>query len=180
MSQIRCKTDALASKCCKYQTDEKNTVNIGGNLARFASKIVQIPCKMQGYSLHMLQVEGKQESEKKSPNCPEKNSPNNFPPIQKLSAIQKLAFRNYDSETNSTDSETITIQKLSRFRNYHDSETMTIQKLSRFRNYHDSETMTIQKLSRFRNYHDSETITIQKLSRFRNYHDSETITIQKL
>ena len=54
---------------------------------------------------------------------------------------------------------------------------LTIQKLSRFRNY-DSETIAIQQLSRFRNYHDSETITIQRLSRFRNY-DSETITIQK-
>ena len=97
-------------------------------------------------------------------------------PIQKLTAIQKLRFRNYDSETISTDSETIAIQKLTRFRNY-DSETIAIQKLSRFRNYRDSETTAIQKLSRFRNY-ASETNAIQKL-RFRNYHDSET-TIQKL
>ena len=108
-------------------------------------------------------------------------------PIQKLTAIQKLRFRNYDSETISTDSETIAIQKLTRFRNY-DSETIAIQKLSRFRNYGDSETIAIQKLSRFRNY-ASET-TIQKLKRFRNdasetlrfrnYPDSETIAIQKL
>ena len=60
-------------------------------------------------------------------------------PIQKLTAIQKLRFRNYDSETISTDSETIAIQKLTRFRN-HDSETI-------FRNYRDSETTAIQKLS---------------------------------
>ena len=80
MSQVRCKTDALASKCCKYQTDEKNTVKIWGNLAKFASKIVQIPCKMQGYSLQMLQVEGKQESENKNPKLSRKKSPNNFPP----------------------------------------------------------------------------------------------------
>ena len=64
-------------------------------------------------------------------------------PIQKLSAIQKLRFRNYDWETFPPDSETIPIQKLSRFRNYRDSET-TIQKLPRFRNYHDSETIAIQ------------------------------------
>ena len=56
----------------------------------------------------------------------------------------------------STDSETVTIQKLGRFRNYRDSATIATQKLSRFRNY-----ITIQ------NYHDSET-TIQKLSRFKN------------
>ena len=79
-------------------------------------------------------------------------------PIQKLSAIQKLRFRNYDSETFVPDSETITIQKLLRFRNY-DSETTAIQKLSRFRNYRDSETTAIQKLSRFRNC-DSETIAL--------------------
>ena len=97
-------------------------------------------------------------------------------PIQKLTAIQKLRFRNYDSETICTDSETMAIQKLSRFRNY-DSETIAIQKLSRFRNYRDSETIAIQKLPWFRNY-DSETITIQKL-RFRNFSDSET-TLQKL
>ena len=76
-------------------------------------------------------------------------------PIQKLTAIQKLRFRNYDSETISTDSETIAIQKLTRFRNYRDSETIALQKLWRFRNYRDSETIAIQKL-RFRNY-DSET-----------------------
>ena len=92
-----------------------------------------------------------------------------FPPIPNLSR-----FRNYESET-------IAIQKLSRFRNHHDSETIAIQKVSRFRNY-DSETTTIQKL-RFRNY-DSETIAIQKL-RFRNdrvseMHASETIAIQKV
>ena len=116
-------------------------------------------------------------------------------PIQKLSGIQKLRFRNWNSETISADSET-TIQKLfskdsetifDRFRNY----------FARFRNYFrpiqklfstDSET-TIQKLfskdsetifDRFRNYFrriqklyistDSETI----FDRFRNY-DSETI-----
>jgi len=110
-----------------------------------------------------------------------------FPPIPNLSR-----FRNYDSET-------IAIQKLSRFRNHHDSETIAIQKVSRFRNY-DSETTTIQKL-RFRNYdsetiaiqklrfrndrvsemHDSETnIAIQKVSRFRNDHDSEAIALQKV
>ena len=77
-------------------------------------------------------------------------------PIQKLTAIQKLRFRNYDSETISTDSETIAIQKLTRFRNY-DSETIAIQRLSRFRNYRDSKTIAIQQLSRFSNY-DSETI----------------------
>ena len=54
-------------------------------------------------------------------------------PIQKSSAIQKLEFGKYDSETISTDSETIRAQRLLRFRNY-DSETMAIQKLSRFRN----------------------------------------------
>ena len=73
-------------------------------------------------------------------------------PIQKLSAIQKLRFRNYDSETISTDSETIAIQKLTRFRNY-DSETIAIQRLSRFRNYRDSKTIAIQQL-RFRNYRE--------------------------
>ena len=108
-------------------------------------------------------------------------------PIQKLSAIQKLRFRNYDSETISADSRT-SIQKLfsadsetifGRFRNYFrpiqklfstDSETI----FDRFRNY-DSETI----FDRFRNYFrpiqklfstDSETI----FDRFRNY-DSETI-----
>ena len=111
--------------------------------------------------------------------------------------IQKLRFRNYGSETISTDSETITIQNLSRFSNYrysmqklprfinyitsqtlyHDSET-TIQKLAPFRN-HDAETITNQKQARFRNYHDSETM-IQKLPQFRNYRQSETIAIQKL
>ena len=109
--------------------------------------------------------------------------------------IQKLRFRNYGSETISTDSETITIQNLSRFSNYrysmqklprinyitiqtlyHDSETTTIQK-PRFRN-HDTETSAIQK-PRCRNYHESDTSAIQKLSRFRNY-DSETTAIQKL
>ena len=89
-----------------------------------------------------------------------------------------LRFRNYDSEIISSDSETIVIQKL-RFRNYGDSETMAIQKLSRFRNLRGSETLTIQKLV-FRNYHDSESRIqklsppIQKLSWFRNYHDSES------
>ena len=47
-------------------------------------------------------------------------------PIQKISAIQKLLFRNNHSETFSTDQklsglESIAIQKLSRFRNYRDS-----------------------------------------------------------
>ena len=71
-----------------------------------------------------------------------------------------LRFRNYGSESQklSTDSETIALQKLSRFRNY----------LHRFRNY-DSETIAIQQLSRLRNYHGSEAIAIQKLSSFRNY-----------
>ena len=87
-------------------------------------------------------------------------------PIQKLTAIHKLCFGNYDSDTISTDPETVAIQKLSRFRNYH-SETIAIQKL-RFGNY-DSETIAIQKHI----YRDSET-TIQKPTRFRNYRDSET------
>ena len=108
-------------------------------------------------------------------------------PIQKLTAIQKLRFRNYDSETISTDSETIAIRKPTRFSNY-DSETIAIQKLPRFRNYRDSETIAIQKPTRFRNYdseanaiqkyRDSETNALQKL-RFRNQRDSET-AIQKL
>ena len=72
-------------------------------------------------------------------------------PIQKLRAIQKLRFRNFDSET-MPDSET-TVQKLPRFRNY-GSET-TVQKL-RFRNY-GSET-TVQKL-RFGNYGSETNIT---------------------
>ena len=92
---------------------------------------------------------------------------------------QKQQFRNYFQRFRNyiySDSETITIQKLWRFRNYRDSETITIQKLARFRNYHGSETITIQKL-RFRNYGDSETITLQKLSR--NLHDSETIMVYR-
>ena len=118
----------------------------------------------------------------------------------KTTTVQKLR-----SETIiSTDSETITIQNLSRFSNYRcsmqklprfinyitiqtlyqDSETTTIQKprtiqkLAPFRN-HDAEAITNQKQARFRNCHDSET-TIQKLPQFRSYRQSETIAIQKL
>jgi hypothetical protein len=111
---------------------------------------------------------------------------------------QKQQFRNYFQRFRNyiySDSETITIQKLWRFRNYRGSETITVQKLSQFGNCY-SETITIQKLGfrnyphRFRHYrvqklsgfrnYDSKTIAIQQLLRFRNYHGSETITIQKL